>query len=352
MLMKKILFLLLFVPSICLGQSFLRLPYSYILHVYQGDTIKQMFSGDTAKFYTDKSKFSFNKPIFVNGVQLGSGGALDSSKLVTQFDIQRGLIVTNSLNTYPGININTTHDYSYGLNVYTEGMAAIPIQGNSLYCDTLFLLKKWNNTKFLVDNIGNVNIKGQFKTYNGADSAVLSNSSGLKLYGNATVYDDLFFPFSTGKQGSADYPSFNVDSMYHSFSIDTTAPGVCIMYFTIQMPHSWKEGSTIYPHVHYKHETAVGTPTFKMKYKWYPLGGSTAIGYNWYTMGTTTGTTDKTNQMVYGASGISGSGKGISSIIVCAVYLSGQTGTGNVNAYQFDIHYEKDAIGSRTTTSK
>lgn len=95
--MKKILFLVLLMPSICLGQSFLRLPYSYILHVYQGDTIKQMFRGDTAKLYTDKAAFSFNKPIFVNGVKLGSGGALDSSKLVSKYEMQAGLNLPNHL---------------------------------------------------------------------------------------------------------------------------------------------------------------------------------------------------------------------------------------------------------------
>lgn len=69
MLMKKILFLLLLIPSLSFGQ-FLRLPYSYLLHTYQGDTIKQYFSGDSAKWYTDKGYVSFGKPIYSAGKKL------------------------------------------------------------------------------------------------------------------------------------------------------------------------------------------------------------------------------------------------------------------------------------------
>ena len=60
--------------------------------------------------------------------------------------------------------------------------------------------------------------------------------------------------------------------------------------------------------------------------------------------------TDKTIQTASGSGGISGTGKHISSLLICQIYLSA-TPT-NVNAYQFDIHYEKDMEGSRTTTSK
>lgn len=68
--MKKILFLFLFLPSILFGQNPLRLPYVSILHTYQGDTIKQYFSGDSAKWYTDKGYVSFGKPVYSVGKKL------------------------------------------------------------------------------------------------------------------------------------------------------------------------------------------------------------------------------------------------------------------------------------------
>lgn len=167
--------------------------------------------------------------------------------------------------------------------------------------------------------------------------------------GNATVWDDLMFPFEVGANAGTGYPTFVADSGYYTFVVDTTGISKCIMYFVVQMPHKWKEGSTIYPHVHYKYQTAVGTPNFIVKYKWYNTTGTTVMGWKWCPLTTTTGTTDNTVQMANGGS-ISGSGKTISSILICQVYLSG-TPT-NVNAYQFDIHYEIDTEGSRTTTVK
>lgn len=361
--MKIILSILLTLITVSLvAQTTLPLNYDTIKSTRAGRFYKFSSKTDTINVNTNQKAFSFNKPIFVNGVQLGSGGTAnvyakdgvyksgDTVKLQKSYTFSADSSIVWGI---PGASL-------FLLNTNGESTALFSSnQQNAIGLNPDDVTISSNNTinldaPYVISNyIGTDSILSiTAKIGTGSNNTSFESDGSLKFNGAATVYDDLFFPFSTGKQGTADYPSFNVDSMYHSFSIDTTAPGVCIMYFTIQMPHSWKEGSTIYPHVHYKHETAVGTPTFKMKYKWYPLEGSTEIGYKWYTMSTTTGTTNKTNQMVYGASGISGSGKGISSIIVCAVYLSGQTGTGNVNAYQFDIHYEKDAIGSRTITSK
>lgn len=183
------------------------------------------------------------------------------------------------------------------------------------------------------------------------DSIGISSTSSLRMYGNATVFDDLMMPFSTGTTAGTGYPQYNTDSLWHHFVIDTTGPTKCIIYMPVQLPHKWKEGSTIYPHIHYRHATAQGTPTFKIKYKWINIG-ATSGAWNWHTMSTTTGTTDLTHQMVYNAAGISGAGKTISSMLLCQIYLTGQTGTGGIDAYQFDIHIECDALGSNSETSK
>jgi len=173
----------------------------------------------------------------------------------------------------------------------------------------------------------------------------------LELHGNATYWDDLFFPFTTGEISGSGYPAYDTDSMYYNFVLDTTGVTKCIKYFEIQLPHKWREGSIIYPHVHYKHQTGIGTPKFKAKYKWFTIGGTTDTGWKWYPMEQTTGTTNNTHQMSYNASaGISGAGKGVSSILILQLYLS-DTPT-DVKSYQFDIHIECDALGSRTLEAK
>jgi len=89
-----------------------------------------------------------------------------------------------------------------------------------------------------------------------------------------------------------------------------------------------------------------------MKYKWFNIGSTTAVGWNWAHMNITSGADDKNHEFVRTYSGINGSGKTISSILICKVYLYGVAGTGTCKAYQFDIHYEKDALGSNTEKQK
>jgi hypothetical protein len=183
------------------------------------------------------------------------------------------------------------------------------------------------------------------------NSVQIDTTYGIKLNGTATVYDDLMFPFSTGKSGTADYPPFDADSNYYTFTVDTTPAGVCIMYFQIQLPHSWKEGSTIYPHVHYK-QIGANIPQFRVKYRWMGIG-ETDKTFKWCILNNSTGTSNNTHQMMYSNDGISGTNKTISSILLCQVYLyTPASGQADCKAYQFDIHIEKDGLGSKKETAK
>ena len=182
----------------------------------------------------------------------------------------------------------------------------------------------------------------------------MDSSKGVVLKGNATCYDDLFFPTSLSNQAVINYPLFVLDSNYYTYYIDTTNAGTkCITYYIVQMPHKWKEGSKIYPHFHYKHTTAQGTPTIKVKYKWYNIGSTINEGWRWLNMSTTTGTTNLSHQIAYSTLGITATGKTISSILLMEVYLGATTGaTKTCFGYQFDIHYEVDGFGSKTEYTK
>lgn len=177
----------------------------------------------------------------------------------------------------------------------------------------------------------------------------MSSDSGVRLLGSYLAWDDLMFPFSTGNSGGNPYPAFNADSLYYTFVLDTTGATKSIMYFIIQIPHKWKVGTDLHPHVHYKHLTATGTPTFKIKYKWFNIGASAVTPWKWLTLSTTTGTTNNTMQILEDGV-MSATGKGISSILLCMVYLGALPD--NVIAYQFDIHYQIDSFGSDNETSK
>ena len=127
--------------------------------------------------------------------------------------------------------------------------------------------------------------------------------------------------------------------------------------FIFQMPHSWVEGSTIYPHVHVLQ--AQGTQAcFQLQYKWYNVGQENPSSWTVYDMDTYAITTTFNNprhNIITGAAGISGTGKTISSILKIRLWRDSaakDTYSGDILADQFDIHIQIDGFGSETEFNK
>lgn len=158
-------------------------------------------------------------------------------------------------------------------------------------------------------------------------------------------WDDLFVPLTTTRLGSNSKPDFDFTNIGYLFPQNDATE---ILYFIIQMPHRWKEGSTVYPHVHWR-QAANQQVTFKLDYKWYNIGEAPAANYTTYTMATnavaySSGTI---GQLTKGTDGIAGTGKTLSSIIICKLYRQDNVYTGDALTDQFDIHYQIDSFGSR-----
>jgi len=204
------------------------------------------------------------------------------------------------------------------------------------------------------------NLKAQEVKIN-TDLTVESDGT-VKLTNNATVWDDIMvYPDATTRSGSN--PPLWALFMENALG---TSQGVFLymfdkdaereLYFTVQIPHGYKLASTLYPHVHWT--TSSGTPsatnvTWALEYTVVNIGG---------TFSTTTTisnstiipsiTPSGTNQHLITSLGtISGTGLGISSIIICRLYRAAALGTdtfGNpAGLLGFDIHYEQDTQGSR-----
>ena len=169
------------------------------------------------------------------------------------------------------------------------------------------------------------------------------------LDGEATAWDDLLMPLQSGKQGVLNKPDFDaVEGVYLFPQADATE----IIYFNVQLPHRWKVGSVVYPHLHW-HQAADQAPVFKVDYRWTDIGG-TVGAWQTYVMDqlvkTYTGGT--IHQISNGTGGISGDGFGISSILQCKLYRDDNVYTGDVGATSFDVHIEIDSFGSNTEYAK
>ena len=126
------------------------------------------------------------------------------------------------------------------------------------------------------------------------------------------------------------------------------------VYFEVQLPHSWKEGTDITPHVHWSPSNAnAGNVTWKLEYTWSNLDA--AFG-NTSTVAVTDATDTTSHKHLKAImSAISGSGKTMSSMLTCRLYRDvsdGDTYGSDAFLLETDFHYEIDTVGSRLPLSK
>ena len=146
-----------------------------------------------------------------------------------------------------------------------------------------------------------------------------------------------------GKNLKPDYDDVNIGLL---FPQNDPAEYIDVV---VQMPHGYKEGSTIHPHIHIEQNQAPQA-VFKMDYKWYNIGDPipaiwSEFVMNSYAMPYTSG---NIHQLIddTGDVGIDGTGKKISSVLKARIYRDDNVYIGDCLTLEFDIHYQIDAFGS------
>lgn len=224
-----------------------------------------------------------------------------------------------------------------------------------------------NSLQFRTNNKRRINVSsiGSTTIGDGTNQIQIDSTGHLRLEGNATNFNDIVVPpFSTYLSGS-NGPLFTAMKNNGSSSRgvqtftfqDVAASAEQEVYFSIQMPHNWKEGTTIYPHVHWSPQSAVtGSVVWALEYSWIDYNATTPVAFpntNILTATTASVTSaDQDKHLITGFSSItpnSNQGK-ISSILMCRFYRNSSNAAdnyaGNAALLSFDIHYEIDGIGS------
>lgn len=169
----------------------------------------------------------------------------------------------------------------------------------------------------------------------------------LRLQNNATTFEDLRFPATAiNPQGAIAAMSFD------TINIGFTASPIADQSIAIiaQMPHAWKLGSIIYPHIHWQPLTSnTGNIVWKIEYKWTNIGAVEDSSWSTQTVVVpVTGGVGK--HLISSFAGIDGTNKELSSLLTIKIYRLGtdilDTCTSNVLLKEFDIHYEIDSFGS------
>ncbi|PLX01557.1 MAG: hypothetical protein C0595_14280 [Marinilabiliales bacterium] len=197
-----------------------------------------------------------------------------------------------------------------------------------------------------------------------ANYSQVEDDGTLVFKGTATVWDDIQIPglAAKAKDKAPVMDIFLGETQLYHFSQAITNSEEQV-YFTIQFPHSWA-GTTIYPHVHYTPETnpaADESARWGLEYTWVEYNDVTPIVFpsteTVYVDAEVSSSSAKKHLIAsFGPIIPSSDQNNISSMMVCRLFRNSghanDTYTGRVALLQFDIHYEKNTVGSRTDFTK
>lgn len=182
-------------------------------------------------------------------------------------------------------------------------------------------------------------------------------------YDETSFWDDIRVPVTSTKVGGASDPDFTVFKTNGAGS-----QGVFIywfsnileeeLYFTLQFPHGWKEGTDIEPHVHWTPSTnGTGTVSWGMEFTWANIGASfpnTSLIYGNITYNKVEGNLVAGDHYLTELPTITGTSKTISSMLVGRIFRDA-TEAGLPDSYnqdagllEIDFHIQKDALGTVT----
>ncbi|MGF2411964.1 hypothetical protein [Ferruginibacter sp.] len=209
----------------------------------------------------------------------------------------------------------------------------------------------------------NISSAGITKIGDGINQASIAADGTLTLEGDATVFVDLNVPVFSTSNSSSNPPSparLQRDVAGTSQGVFTyffSASSEQELYFTVQLPHEWKEGSTIFPHVHWVTTTDVNANKVRwgLEYTWINVAGNFGVTTTEYGEDpiAPNGTVSALEHAITPiGSGIAATGKTISSYLVCRIFRDATATTDNFSGTAgllgIDFHLEVDALGSRT----
>ncbi|MBA4318355.1 MAG: hypothetical protein C0412_08135 [Flavobacterium sp.] len=208
------------------------------------------------------------------------------------------------------------------------------------------------------NNISRVNVSSDGITTigdvtNGNDTKIEADGS-LMFEGNAIVWDDLRVSLDKGSSSaSLEYVWGSTGPQIWYFRDNE---GLEAMSFVVQLPHSWKEGTILYPHIHWLPKASeAGTVEWNLDYSWQNYDATTPLVFATYTTSTVTvagpfvANTHRITPLA--SSGLNGAGKKISSILICKIWRNssntGDTYRDDAGLLSLDFHYQIDTVGSR-----
>ena len=288
----------------------------------------------------------------LDGNEFQLGGSLTKATTITQgnYNMLFGLSGTGDFEIQEGSNsvFFVKDDGTVGVGTNAPS-AKLQISGTS--DDELLLLKAYSSQSSDILSI--------FKSDGTTQLVGLEADGTLHFENDATTFDDVMVPGLSAKTDATapdliPFAPATTNLLVFGFNGSGSTPKEQV-YFTVQIPHPYKAGSNLYPHVHWSPSTsAAGNVKWQLEYTWQSINGT----FSAPTIISATDSTESTQwkHLIAPFTAIDGTGQGISSMLICRLFRDPADGSDTYEAdaafLQFDIHIEQDTLGSREEFNK
>ncbi len=339
-------------------------------------TIKLYSGGDTASELVavfSPTAITFNRPVTVNGTQ-GADGIININADAGDDDADKWRIVANegaagfTLETFATgswvavLTVDANNDVTLAndLDVTTDLRAGndITAAAGDVKATAGDLIAPTDNKGLIVGGGSDAAVY-----YDGAAMTLKTDriaASDLDIITGSqktielqtVVYDDMRVPLQNTKiNPTKSEPAFEnfADGLF-AYAFENNNADDESLHFVAQLPHSYKEGTDIVPHVHWMPSTTnAGSVVWELEYIWVNVNGTTPGSVSITVTDAGDGTALKQQKAIFAA--IDGTGKTISSVLTGRLTrLTSDPGddfTGIAYGLEIDFHHQIDTIGSR-----
>jgi hypothetical protein len=174
-----------------------------------------------------------------------------------------------------------------------------------------------------------------------------------------TVWDDVRIPALSVTPPAANFPAFGAflgAGGLKTYRFDGAGVQTQSVHFTIQIPHTYKLGTNLHPHVHWAPTTTdAGNVIWQLEYSWQDKDGTFGAASTLAAPVSAAGGAAWAHNFTE-FSEISGAGLDVSSMLVCRLFRDPTHGSDNyafdAAFLEFDLHFEVNTLGSKLELEK
>lgn len=243
-------------------------------------------------------------------------------------------------------------DFDYNITNYLKRDQTIPDTTVGLFTFPQLQVSDLSATRFAYSQAS-----GRLSTSSSANDITIPVQAGKTAVLENPVWDDLQIIVSTSRLPASNAPSWTAYKGSEVLTFSKSATNT--IYFSAQLPHTYKTGTDIEFHIHIVYPDAnAGDSVWYFTWSWASMYGSFPAESNSGNVICSSPTTADTHKLCELVATIDGhtTPQGISSILLCSLSRIGGNGSDTYDNVIYligaDFHHQIDTIGSRTATSK